>query len=202
MQSSEITEQLLRNDCDSKKFHTFGYAKIFAKRANTYGGILSFLTKIGFILPAVIGAVVLGYGIDYPALKIFVYLAIPLTVIQFVFSLWATLSGWNEVYAYALEASSHYNTLNSKYKNLAVFSAISLEDLKTRYDQLELEFDFRTQQDAKQNIKDWERRFGMRTSLREYQNKCVGCEITPRNHKSTDCDVCGQFTIKNRILNQ
>lgn len=35
MQSSELTEQLLRNDCDSENFHTFGYAKIFS------GGVIT-----------------------------------------------------------------------------------------------------------------------------------------------------------------
>lgn len=201
MQDQQTTEQILRNNSHDRKFHTFGYSKIFAKRASKYSTSLNWITKIGFLLPGVLGGYALAFGIDDDFNNI-LYIFVPLSLTQFILSLWASLSKWDDEYSYALEASSHYSSLNTKFKNLASFSADTFEELKASFISLEIEYDQRSQQDGKHNIKDWERRYGMRTALREYQKLCVSCQQIPYNYNSTDCDVCGNFSFKHKILNQ
>lgn len=44
MQDFQITEHILRNQAHDKKLHTFGYAKIFARRASFYSKVLNWVT--------------------------------------------------------------------------------------------------------------------------------------------------------------
>jgi mobilome CxxCx(11)CxxC protein len=200
LQDSNTTELIVRNNSHDHKLHTFGYSKIFSKRASKYNSRINLITKIGFLLPGVLGGYVLTFGIDQDFQNI-LYIFVPLSLAQFILSLWASLSKWDDEYSYALEASSHYSSLNTKFKNLAAFSADTFDELKSSFINLDTEYDNRSQQDGKHNIKEWERRYGMRTALREYQKECVNCHLIPYNYKSTDCDVCGNFSFKHKILN-
>jgi len=201
MQTQEVTELLVRQNAHDRKLHTFGYSKIFSIRARKFSKRLNWITKVGFLLPAILGAYALSYGTD-DNFKIILYVFVPLSLVQFILSLWASLSKWDDEYAYALEASNHYSTLNTRFKNLATFSSNTLEELKTSFIDLDSEYDQRSNLDSKHDIKEWERRYGMRTSLREYQKECIGCHSIPQNYKSTDCDICGKFSFKHKILNQ
>ena len=201
MQNETTTELIIRNHAHDKKLHSFGYSKLFAKRASVFSNRLNWITKIGFILPGVLGGYALAFGVDED-FKNILYVFVPLSLLQFILSLWASLSKWDDEYSYAVEASNNYSALNTKFKNLASLSSDTFEHLKDEFLMLETEFDERSHQDTKHNLKDWERRFGMRTALRQYAKKCVKCELIPYNHKSTDCDVCGNFSFKYRLLNQ
>lgn len=201
MQDQPTTEDNLHIKSHEAKLHTFGYSKIFAKRVSKYSNSLNWITKMGFLLPGILGGYALAFGIDDDFNNI-LYVFVPLSLIQFIFSLWASLSKWDDEYSYALEATSHYSLLNTRFKNLAEFSADTLEELKNSFVSLDTEFNQRSQQDVRHNIKDWELRYGMRTALREYRIECVSCHQTPLNHNSTNCDVCGNFSFKHKILNQ
>jgi mobilome CxxCx(11)CxxC protein len=201
LQDQHTTEQILRNTAHDRKFHAFGYSKIFEKRANRYSSRLNWISKIGFLLPGVLGGYALAYGIDED-FKNILYIFVPLSLAQFILSLWASLSKWDDEYSYAIEAGAHHSSLNTRFKNLASFSAPNIEELKASFIMLDAENDHRSQQDGKHNIQEWERRYGMRTALREYQKACVKCKQIAYNHKSTDCDVCGNFSFKHKFFNQ
>ncbi|WPU99326.1 mobilome CxxCx(11)CxxC protein [Mucilaginibacter sp. cycad4] len=186
----------IRLECHDKAFHCFGYSYIFEKRANLFRKVVYLIKALGILVPALIGATVLGYGIHNSTLIWIVYIAIPVMIIQFIFSLITILYKWDDELSYAYEAKVSYDNLYSKYKKLGKTPPLKYLDLKREYDLIELEKTLRNQQDSQHGIKDWELRRGMRYSLREHKEKCHGCEIMPLSIISTDCYVCGNFSLK------
>lgn len=195
MQDDLTSFQILRKECHDLAFQSFGYADLFDNRSARFGSWLSSLKVFGIVTPSLAGAYVIGYGFT-PALKFLIYAAGIISIIQFIFSIFAVIYKWDDELAYALEASPDYNKLHSKFKKLGQIPPNDIEKFKQEFDLLNTEYNLRNQQDAKHNISEWERRRGMRSALREYRRDCDGCKIRPLSMDSTDCDVCGKFTIK------
>lgn len=177
-------------------FHTFGYEYIFSKRAQRYSKWVNWLKVFGILVPAVIGATALGYGINNSLLKQMITLAIPTLIIQFSFSVLAIIYNWDDELSYSFEASQSYNNLYRRFKNLAQFSPTEYYSFSKEYDLLDTEYNGRNQQDSKHNIREWELRKGMKFSLREFKKKCIGCDQIPISIESTHCPVCGNFSLK------
>jgi len=137
-----------------------------------------------------------GYGLDNTMLKDLIVIAVPVSCIQFAISLWAIIYNWDGELAYSYEGIQSYNPLYSQYHELASYPPNNFDDLKQKFDLINIEMSFRSQQDASHNIAEWENRMGMRYSLREHQVACVGCKKTPLSLDSTDCDVCGKFSFR------
>src|SRR5690606_32397774 len=108
-------------------------------------------------------------------LKWMIIIAIPLTIIQFLFSLLAVAYKWDDELAYSYEASQDLNLLHDDFKKLGNLPPNEYQELNRQYELLNTRFKERTQQNSKHNIKEWEQRMGMKFGLREFQKKCVGC---------------------------
>jgi mobilome CxxCx(11)CxxC protein len=151
------------------------------------------LKVFGIVVPSAIGATAIGYGLETEFLKFMIVIAIPLTIGQLIFSVFAVTNKWDDKLAYAYEASQDLNLMHDDFKKLGNLPPTDFDKLNEKYELLNTRYKARSQQNSKQNIKEWEQRMGMKFGLREFQKKCAGCKETPVSMASTDCDVCGNF---------
>jgi len=189
----EEQTKILKKESWNNAFHTFGKGYIFDKRAEKYSKYINMLKVFGIVTPVAVGAAATGYGFDSQILKYTITIAIPTSIIQLIFSVFAVIFKWDDELAYSYEASQDYNNLSSSFKSLAQMPPKSLDEFKSKLDILSTRYQARSEQDAKHSIKEWELRKGMRYALREFQRECVGCKKIPTSMESTDCNVCGNF---------
>lgn len=200
--SNQTPFDLLRIECWNKTFHTFAWEYIFNERAKSYSWKSNWLKVLGILVPAMIGATVISYE-KLPEVKnASIALLTIISLIQFGLSILAIIYKWDDELSYSYEASMAYNSFNRRYKTLAQVPPNDYVEFKGLYDILDAESNARNQQDAKHNIRAWEKRKGMRYALRENQKQCVGCKDTPLSMDSTNCDICGKYSVKYKILNK
>lgn len=190
----------LRRECWNYSFQSFGYAYIFDKRASKYSTYINWLTVFGILTPSIIGATALGYGIKNILLEKMIIMAIPITIIQFIFSVLSIIFKWSDELSHSYESSQAYSSLYYDFRRLAKYPPNTYNELKHDFELLELEYIKQNQQDLKHNIKEYELRKGMRYMLREHKKECVGCKIIPISMKSTDCPVCGNYSFNYTLI--
>lgn len=193
METSEQKFDKLRTTCWNNAITAFGIAYIFDKKAQRHGFYTNLLKVFGIVVPVTVGATAMGYGIGAIALKAVIALAIPLSIIQLVFSVFAVVHKWDDELAYAFEASQDLSILSDSFKKLGNLPPDNYKELDEKFEVFNTRLKARMQQNSKHNIKEWELRMGMHYALREFQKKCIGCGETPKSMKSTDCDICGNF---------
>ena len=193
METPEERFNKLRTICWNNAITAFGIAYIFDKKAQRHGFYTNLLKVFGIVVPVAVGATTLGYGMDSKVLKAIIGLAIPLSILQLVFSVFAVVHKWDDELAYAFEASQDLSLLSDSFKKLGNLPPENYKELDDRFEILNTRLKARTQQNSKHNIKEWELRMGMRYALREFQRPCIGCKEIPTSMKSTDCDICGKF---------
>jgi mobilome CxxCx(11)CxxC protein len=189
----------LRKNCWDNSLDSFGYVYIFDKRASWFGSLVNWLKVFGVLVPALIGATALG-GYTNDFLIYAINLAIPVTIIQFGFSILAIIYKWDDELSYSFESSQSHNAITKRFKRLAELPDENYNKVNLEYEKLEIEYMQRCQQDLKHNLKEWELRKGMRYALREFKRECEGCKTIPISMESTDCHVCGRFSLKYKIL--
>ncbi|MBU1356380.1 MAG: hypothetical protein KJ620_07415 [Candidatus Edwardsbacteria bacterium] len=188
-----MNAQELRQKAWDNSFHTFGKGYIFDKRAEKYSKYVNLLKVFGIVTPVVVGATAMGYRFDAGILKYVITIAIPVTIAQLIFSVFAVVFKWDDELAYAYEASQEYNNISNSFRKLAQIPPEDLIAFDRTLELLETRYQARSEQDAKHSVKEWELRKGMRFALREFQRECVGCNIKPTSIESTSCNVCGKF---------
>lgn len=192
----------LRQKSWDKAHDAIGYSFIFSKRMNKMSGRIRALTTMGIIVPVAASSIVYAYYHNQEIVAYTVLIATPIGIAQFLLSLFSIIYKWDDNLAYAIEATAAHSVIADKYRKLANTPPETFSDLKTSYDLLEIESTERAKQDAKQGIKPWELRMGMRAALRELQRKCVGCNTVPLSLESTKCHVCGNYSFTYKILNK
>lgn len=193
METEEQRYNKLRQSCWNKATHSFGLSYVFDKKAQRHSTYTNLLKVFGIVVPVTVGATATGYGLDSSILKMTIALAIPLSIAQLIFSVLAVVKKWDDELAYAYEASQDLTLLSDSFRKLGELPPKEFKDLNQQFELLNTRFKARSQQNSKHNIKEWELRMGMRSSLREFQRNCVGCKTTPVSMDSTECDVCGKF---------
>lgn len=193
METPEQKFEKLRTTCWNNAITSFGIAYIFDKKAQRHGFYTNMLKVFGIVVPVAVGATALGYGLNSIALKSVIALAIPLSIIQLIFSVFAVVHKWDDELAYAFEASQDLSLLSDSFKKLGNLPPDNYKDLDQKFEILNTRLKARTQQNSKHGIKEWELRMGMRYALRDFQKKCVGCGEVPGSMKSSNCEVCGKF---------
>jgi len=183
----------LRQEAWDLALHSFGKRFIFDRRAEKFSKYINALKVFGIVTPVSVGATAMGYGTDSQILKPIINIAVPLLIIQLLFSVLAVIFKWDDELAYSYEASQDYNNLSNSFRKLGNTPPVDIDMLEKNLDILGARYQARTEQDAKHSVKEWELRRGMRYALREFRRECVGCRITPVSMESTDCDVCGKF---------
>jgi len=193
METEQDRYNKLRKSSWDNAVHTFGLSYVFDKKAQRHSLFTNLLKIFGIVVPVTIGATASGYGLQSEILKSVIALAIPLTIMQLIFSVLAVVKKWDDELAYSYEASQDLTLLSDEFKKLGNLPPVEFLELNQKYDLLNTRFKARSQQNSKHNIKEWELRLGMRYALREFQRKCVGCQTVPLSMDSTDCEVCGKF---------
>lgn len=201
MQDEKTSSDIIRKECSNDSFDCFGKEYIFSKRAQKYGRWVNLLKVFGVLTPSMIGITVLSYDYDTHKLILstIISIAVFIMIIQFGFSIFAIIYKWDDELSYSFEASQDYSNLYGRFKKLGQIPPGQFGDLKSQFELLSTEYRSRELQDAKHNIKEWELRRGMRWALREYQRQCIGCNQKVVSMNSTECDVCGKFSIKQRL---
>jgi len=185
----------IRTQCWNAALNAYATSYIFQRRARILRSRLQLITYVGFVVPMIVGLLVLGYG-DFKSLAVVISVAAAIGICQVALSLWSIIGGWVDRYSYSLTSISANDLLAAKYTRLASSPPESIRELQGRYEVLQAEDDARQEQDYQQAIKEEEKHMGMRAALRKYQRRCAACNKIPTTMQATDCGVCGDFKYR------
>lgn len=183
----------IRQQCWKEAKDCFATANIFEKRILTLRKLRRAIVFLGVIIPVAIGSIVIAFGVDFNLLPYILIVASVLGIVQIIFSVWAIIAKWDESFEYAVESTIANYDLADRYRKLARNPPSEFCSFEHAFKLLEVENKSRTAQDNKQSIKEKEKRYGMRATLREFQVECSGCGKVPTSMKPTNCDICGNF---------
>jgi len=182
----------LRARCANDALNAFGTSYIFRLRGRRLKRKVQWITYIGFVVPMIVGLLVLGYG-HVKSLPVIIGIAVGIGILQAVVSLWAIIGGWVDGASYAATSAPANDLIATKFRGLAESPPEDFRDFQHQYELVKTEDKARREQDFQQGLKDAEMRMGMRAALRQYQRACAGCGETPTDMKATGCGVCGDF---------
>jgi mobilome CxxCx(11)CxxC protein len=185
--------QPILTECANQAFHATGTAWIFEQRAKRLGRQLNLLTYLSFLVPLLVGGLVVGYGANAALLPYTVSIGAGLGILLSLVSAWSVVFKWVDSQAYANESMAANRRLARRYTDLIQVGASSHTGLKIQYDLLRLEDQLREELDNRQSIRDAEDRAAMRAALRQTQRDCAACKQVPTSLKASNCDVCGDF---------
>ena len=184
-------EEQLRQECWTKRFYSYGTARIFEKRANDINRKRKIITFLGLATPLTIGAFVTAFSIDSGILR---YILIPaaglVALVQTVMSLWSLVAKWDERYSYSIAAIRINTKLTAEFEVLA---KSDINKIKRDINRLREEYQRQEIEDTAQHITDKEKRYAMRQSLFQYKLKCETCGKIPDSLSPSDCDTCGNY---------
>jgi mobilome CxxCx(11)CxxC protein len=198
-ESGEAAKQALalRVQCWDDALNSYATSYIFQHRARTLRIRLQWITYIGFVVPMIVGLLVLSYA-NLKALPTIAATAAAIGIFQVAFSLWSIVGGWVDGYSYAVNSAAANDLLAARYSRLASNPPANIREFQAQYRMLEIEDRARSEQDYQQGIKEAEKRLGMRAALRKYRRACAACQLVPTTMRSTKCGVCGNFRYKIR----
>jgi mobilome CxxCx(11)CxxC protein len=173
-----------------KEFHAYGTTRIFEKRASRLKSLRTWITFLGIVTPVIVGGTVLSFGSDSEVLPYFLYAAGVVGLIQLVLSTWSIVARWDESYEYSVESARENTELFNQFKKLADNKPSEME---AKFDSAVESYEQREFKDLGQALKDKEKRFAYRETLRYYQKPCYICKVTPITVKPSKCDGCGNF---------
>lgn len=169
----------------------FGTAAIFERRAIRTARKLRVLMFLGLAVPVTIGGLVAAFGAHFAALETLLVIGGLVAACQAIWSLWAIVAGWDSILAYSRESHTDNIGLYKRFLDLAQSNGAT--DIEVRLRVLEAENNAREVQDQQRDIGDDEKRFGMRSALRQLRRACVACKQVPTSMEASQCGVCGRF---------
>lgn len=196
---AEARGQVERLQVQSRSNAVSAYATsyIFQRRARTLASRVNWVTYIGFVVPVIVGLLVLAYA-HLKSLPVIIAVAAAIGIGQAALSLWAIVGGWVNGASYAATSANANALIAAKFADLWWNPPGDFGEFRRRYELLEVEDNARSEQDYQQGITEAEKRMGMRAGLRRYQIECVGCGKVPKDMKSTNCGVCGKYRFRIR----
>ena len=189
--------QAIRTRCWNGALHTFATLYIFQQRARALNHRLQLVTYVGFMVPMLVGLLVLSYG-HFKSLPTVISIASAIGAVQVVISLWSIIGGWVDGYSYAVKSIGSNSRLAAKFEELASNPPADRSTLRREYERLTIQDECRQEDDYEQGVKESEKRMGMRAALRNYQRRCAACNEVPTTMEPTDCGVCGNFKHRSR----
>ncbi len=181
----------LKKECADCRFHSFGTAKLFERRAKMYKKNRNLITFLGLVVPLIIGATVLSFSAESEIFKtIMVPIAGFLTILQLVVSLWALVSRWDEKNDYAVSAIKSNIRLSTEFNRLC-----NSEErvINNEISNLRIEYNRINQEDTAHGVTEKEIRWGMKKALMHYKLNCATCSQKAVSMKPSKCDTCGNF---------
>ena len=155
--------------------------------------LLRALAFVGISVPLIVGAVVMGFGIEGNYLPAVLTIAAILGVFQLVFSALSIVSTWADSLEYSLRSAADNFELSAKFKELGEVAQNPSQHLELRYAELKARDDARRSEDSTRSPSPKEFRYGHRAGLRQFSRECDVCHKVPTSMEPTICDVCGKF---------
>lgn len=180
----------IRQECWRRAVNAYGTAHIFEDRARSIRTRLRILEFSGLVVPLSVGALVLAFGADTPALDLIVTVAAVIAGIQFIVALWALVARWDDEFGFAKESAADNHRLSKQFAKLA---RTVPDDLQTQFEIRDAEYTAREKADYQRGISEKEKRKGMRAGLRQFQRSCSICGEVPKSLEPSDCPNCGNF---------
>nr|WP_240947781.1 mobilome CxxCx(11)CxxC protein [Planosporangium mesophilum] len=190
--NSASAEDSLRQECWTNAIHAYGTSYVFQQRQRRLKRAQLWITYSGIIIPLLMGAILLSFGLKLPGLSIMIAGASVLLIGQLALSTWSALAGWTDQLAYANESVVSNESLSRRFADLGRTPPKGTR-FRTEFDLLRTEDSARRDQDLRQHLTEKELRMGMRAALRQFERKCATCGQVPTSMKATDCDTCGKF---------
>jgi len=185
-----------RLNCNNSALNCFGTAYIFECRVQPLKIATKVLTFSSFLGPMAVGLTVMSVGTTGQLVGWIIVVALILSCIQIVVSLWALVSEWQNRLAFCEGSMVENNVLSSDFTDLANNTLLSDSDWRNRAAVLDQKGEYRKREDLRQSVTEEERRMGMRYALRYFQRPCSGCRQVPTTIEASDCSICGSFKIR------
>ncbi len=142
-------------------------------------------------MPVAVGAIVLSFGANTPALPWMIGVAGVLGALQLIATVWSVVAEWNTNLAYAQESSADNRRLAAHFENLANNPP---SDLADRLAVPKAENLARSNADVKHGLSDGEQHLGLRIGLARYRRRCGACTKIAEPKNPTDCPSCGRVS--------
>lgn len=190
MENTELDN--LRRMCWNTALHSFGYSYLFQKRYTYYKRCMQFLMFAGLGIPLIIGGLALTFGLT----QFVINTALAIGLIQLILSFIAVVYKIDDAIIYSHKSSAEHMALSHGYRTLASNDLIDTQEFKHKYEILEIRREIISYSDLEQKISDKELRRAHRAGLREFSRECIECKKVPYNMNSTECNVCGKFSLR------
>jgi mobilome CxxCx(11)CxxC protein len=181
----------IKVDCWNNALDSLGYSYIYSKRVAKIERWLRWSKVLGLVIPVALGGIVSGYYANQQVMIVALNSASIISIAQLVISTYLVSTGSDEKLINYMGKSTEYSLLSGEFEGLAKYPIDEFDKYKQKFDIL-VE---RGNGIGKGNyeIKDEEKRMGMRYGLRQFNRQCVQCEKIPYSMNATECDVCGNF---------
>jgi mobilome CxxCx(11)CxxC protein len=183
-------EETAKKTCLDKAFAAYGTTKIFESRAQKLSRGRTLITYLGIVVPLVVGATAMAFGVDSPWFPVLVALAAALGIAQIVTSVWAIVARWDERCIHALESVRANTKLFNLWSRLELSGSSQLE--KEIADALKIDQE-QEDKDLAHGITEQEKRYAMHEALFYFRKPCVACRRIPTSKEPLDCDMCGNY---------
>jgi mobilome CxxCx(11)CxxC protein len=183
----------IRTDCWNNALDTLGFSYIFSKKIAKIERWLRWSKVLGIIIPVILGGLVTTYYNNKEIMNWALGIASPIALAQLVVSTYLVVVGSDEKLSRYMSKSAEYGLLRGEFEQLAKYPISDLAEYKHKFEILSE----RASGIGKGNydVKDADRRMGMRFGLREFSRECVQCKTIPYSMIPTKCDVCGNFKL-------
>ncbi len=197
MNDKEKKISLIQQNCMHNSIQCCGYAYIFFRRRielKIYQNGLEISAIIAPVFAFLFAFLPIDYGNSIIIMNISKYgviVASAVQIILFILSIIFKALRVNERSSLYSEMSITFSNLQIDFKHASQFPSNDIILYQSKYEKLleKLKCNYRNACE----VKEIEKRRGMRYALREFSRKCIACEKVPYSMKSTDCDVCGNF---------
>jgi mobilome CxxCx(11)CxxC protein len=181
----------IRTDCWNSALDALAFSYIYSKKIARIEVWLRWSKVLGLIIPVALGGMVSTYYSNKQVMDIALLVASPIAIAQLVVSSYLVAVGSDEKLISYMGKSAEYLLLRGEFEQLAKYPISDFGEYRRNFEILSE----RASGIGKGNfeIKDSEKRMGMRYGLREFNRQCVQCKTVPYSMKPTKCDVCGNF---------
>lgn len=167
---------------------------IFTRKRSLLIRLLRFNTCLGIIVPALVGGILLSFGDNR-----FNYLvAGVLGIVQIFLSVLTVVYQWDNRVNEYLDSIKACRKLYEDANNLYLIVS-DPEEFTTQLNKIKIEDRVQSDKDEQYVFSEWENRRGNRYSYYIMNERCSGCNQIPKSLKSSECGVCGNYSLKYKL---
>ena len=188
----DIPHELRRKAYDNA-LYAFGKSYIFEDRARRYLKRLTILKWLGICVPLLVYGLLSSFEYISTIQQIIFASATMGSTLLLILSAWSIVANWDLHYSQSILSQKDNSELYRSYKSLAETTIKDYGSYSSELSKLDLLLSKIEDRNIQLGITDSEKRMGMRAGLREFQRKCLGCNLVPIDLEPSECSVCGKF---------